>query len=153
MHKETRSTSFLVEPQNQGRRVFRFGPQNRQLQFGDLGLKFTSTVSWFGPQNQAGDGLSVVPQNQQKENGMGHVLRSKGLLRLEASRARVFQFASKLVETRRRMVHIVSSQRSREDEAEDGWINAMDCIGLFYPNFVIFVVLGPWGILVFWMGV
>jgi hypothetical protein len=90
VHKETRSTSFLVEPQNQGRRVFRFGPQNRQLQFGDLGLKFTSTVSWFGPQNQAGDGLSVVPQNQRKENGVGHVLRSNGLLRLEASRARVF---------------------------------------------------------------
>jgi hypothetical protein len=39
-------------------------PQNRQLRFGDLGLKTTATVSWFGPQNQAGYGLSVVPQNR-----------------------------------------------------------------------------------------
>jgi hypothetical protein len=35
-----------------------------QLRFGDLGLKITATVSWFGPQNQAGYGLSVAPQNQ-----------------------------------------------------------------------------------------
>jgi hypothetical protein len=53
---------FLVEPQNQGGGgVFQFGPQNRQLWFGDLGLKITVTVSWFGPQNQAGFGLSVAP--------------------------------------------------------------------------------------------
>jgi hypothetical protein len=39
-------------------------PQNRQLWFGDLGLKITATVSWFGPQNQAGFGLSVAPQNR-----------------------------------------------------------------------------------------
>jgi hypothetical protein len=44
-------------------RVFQFGPQNQQLWFGDLGLKITATVSWFGPQNLAGFGLSVVPQN------------------------------------------------------------------------------------------
>jgi hypothetical protein len=37
---------------------------NRQLWFGDLGLKITATVSWFGPQNQVGFGLSVVPQNR-----------------------------------------------------------------------------------------
>jgi hypothetical protein len=43
--------------------VFWFGHQNQQLWFGDLGLKFTATVSWFGPQNQAGFGLSVAPQN------------------------------------------------------------------------------------------
>jgi hypothetical protein len=29
-----------------------FGPQNRQLRFGDLGLKIISTVSRFGPQNR-----------------------------------------------------------------------------------------------------
>jgi hypothetical protein len=39
----------------------RFGPQNWQLWFGDLGLKITATVSWFGPQNHAGIGLSVAP--------------------------------------------------------------------------------------------
>jgi hypothetical protein len=44
VHIETRSASFLVEPQNQGRRVFWFGPQNRQLRFGGLGLKITARV-------------------------------------------------------------------------------------------------------------
>jgi hypothetical protein len=42
--------------------VSQFGPQNRQLWFDDLGLKITTTVSWFGPQNQVGFGLSVAPQ-------------------------------------------------------------------------------------------
>jgi hypothetical protein len=42
---------------------FRFGPQNQQLWFGDLGIKITATVSWFGPQNQVDFGLSVAPQN------------------------------------------------------------------------------------------
>jgi hypothetical protein len=31
--------------------------------FGDLGLKITVIVSWFVPQNQAGFGLSIAPQN------------------------------------------------------------------------------------------
>jgi hypothetical protein len=63
MHKKMRSAGFLVEPQNKSQQVSRFGPQNRQLQFSDLGLKITATVSWFGPQNKKGDGLSVAPQN------------------------------------------------------------------------------------------
>ena len=71
--------------------VFQFGPQNWWLRFGDLGLKITATVSWFGPQNQAGFGLSVAPQNRRREVGAGHASRSSGLLRLEESRARVFQ--------------------------------------------------------------
>jgi hypothetical protein len=71
--------------------VFRFGPQNRQLWFGDLGLKITTTVSWFGPQNQVGLDLLVVPQNRRREVGAGHASRSSGLLRVEASLVRVFQ--------------------------------------------------------------
>jgi hypothetical protein len=43
--------------------VSQFGTQNRHLWFGDLGLKITAMVSWFGPQNQAGFGLLVAPQN------------------------------------------------------------------------------------------
>jgi hypothetical protein len=49
------------------------------------------TVSWFGPQNQTGFGLSVVPQNRRMDVGVGHASRSSGLLRVEASLARVFQ--------------------------------------------------------------
>jgi hypothetical protein len=41
-----------------------------------------------------------------------------------------------------RIVHVTSSQRSRGDKVEDGWVDAMGCIELFYPNFIIFVVLG-----------
>jgi hypothetical protein len=44
--------------------VSRFGPQNWQLQFSDLGLKITTMVSWFGPQNHVDFGLSVAPQYQ-----------------------------------------------------------------------------------------
>jgi hypothetical protein len=72
-------------------------------------------VSWFGPQNQACDGLSIAPQNQQEEDNVGHALRSSGLFHLEASRARVSQFASNLAEERRRVVDVASSPTSRED--------------------------------------
>jgi hypothetical protein len=72
-------------------RVSRFGPQNQQIWFGDLGLKITATDSWFGPQNQVGFGLSVAPQNRWREVNMGHPLKSSGLLRVETSLARVSQ--------------------------------------------------------------
>jgi hypothetical protein len=78
-HVETRSAGFLVEP------------QNRQLWFGDLGHKITATVSWFGPQNQVGFGLSVAPQNRRREVSAVHASRSSSLLGVEASLARVFQ--------------------------------------------------------------
>jgi hypothetical protein len=48
-----------------------------------------------------------------------HALRSSGLLRLEASRARVFQFGLKTSRGATQMVHVASSRRSREDEAKD----------------------------------
>jgi hypothetical protein len=83
-------------------RVSWFGLQNRQLQFGDLGFKITMTISWFVPQNQVGDGLSGVPQNRyEDEDDVRHVLRSSSLLHVEAGRARVSQFASKLAEAQR----------------------------------------------------
>jgi hypothetical protein len=87
-------------------RVFRFWHQNRQLRFGDLSLKITATVSLFGTQNQAGFGLSLVPQNRRREVGTRHASRSSGLLRVEASRARIFNLASRLAEARRRMLHV-----------------------------------------------
>jgi hypothetical protein len=71
--------------------VSRFGHQNRQLWFGDLGLKITATVSWFGPQNQVGFSLSVVSQNRRREVSAGHASRSSSLLGVEASLARVSQ--------------------------------------------------------------
>jgi hypothetical protein len=46
------------------------------------------------------------------------------------------------------MVHVASSRRSRGDEAEDRRVYMMGCIGLFYPNFAVFIVLGHKGSLV-----
>jgi hypothetical protein len=53
------------------------------------------TVSWFGAQNQVGLGLSVAPQNQRREVGVGHTSRSSSLLHVEASLARVSQSGQK----------------------------------------------------------
>jgi hypothetical protein len=59
--------------------------------FGDLGIKITATISWFGYQNQVSFSLSVAPQNRRREVSAGHASRSSGLLDVEASLARVFQ--------------------------------------------------------------
>jgi hypothetical protein len=84
--------SFLVEPQNQGGGGFSgLGLKIGSYGFGDLGLKITATVSWFGPQNQAGFGLSVAPQNRRREVNAGHASRSSSLLGVEASLVRVSQ--------------------------------------------------------------
>jgi hypothetical protein len=56
-----------------------------------LGLKITATVSWFGPQNHVGFGLSVATQNRRREAGTGHASRSSYLLYVEASLGRVSQ--------------------------------------------------------------
>jgi hypothetical protein len=53
------------------------------------------TVSWFGPQNEVSFGVSVAPQNRRREVGAGHVSRSSGLLRVEASLARIYQSSLK----------------------------------------------------------
>jgi hypothetical protein len=107
------------------------------------------TVSWFGPQTQVSYGLSVAPQNRwEDKDGAGHTSRSSGLLRLEASRARVSYSSLMTGGGTAQMVHVASSWRSLEDEAEDGRVDAMGCMRLFYPNVVIFVVLGHKGSLV-----
>jgi hypothetical protein len=123
-----------------------FGPQNR---FGDLAHKIIVTVSWFGPQYHVGYGLLIAPQNRwEDEDGVGHTSRSSYLLRLEPSWARVSQSSLKTSRGVVQMVHVASSWRSRGDEAKDRLVDAMDYIGLFYPNFAVFVVLGHKGSLV-----
>jgi hypothetical protein len=64
------------------------------------------------------------------------------------SLARVSQSSLKTGRAVVRMVHVESSQRSRGDKAKNGWVDAMGCIRLFEPNFVIFVVLDHKGSLV-----
>jgi hypothetical protein len=40
-----------------------------------------------------------------------------------------FSLTSRLAETHWRVVHVAPSRRSREDQVEDGRVDAMDCIG------------------------
>jgi hypothetical protein len=80
---------------------------------------------------------------------VGHASKSSGLLHLQVSQARVSQSGLKTSVGAVRMVHVVSSWRLRRVEAEDGWVDATGCIKLFFPNFVIFVVLGLRDVLVF----
>jgi hypothetical protein len=85
------------------------------------------TVSWFGPQNQVGYGLSVAAQNRRwDEDGVGHGSRSSGLLCLEVNQPRVFQSSLKTDKGVTWMVHVASSRMSHGDEAEDGRVDAMD---------------------------
>jgi hypothetical protein len=56
--------------------------------------------------------------------------------------------ASRLAETQRWVVHVVSSRRSCEVHVEDGHVDATGCIRPCYPYFVIFYVLDPRGIVV-----
>jgi hypothetical protein len=90
-----------------------------------------------------GYGLTVAPQNQREdEDDAGYASRSNGLLRLETSRVRVSQSILKIGGGPMWMVHVASSRRSRGDEAKDRRVDAMSCIGLLYPNFIVFIVLG-----------
>jgi hypothetical protein len=83
---------FLVETQNQcGGGFSSLDLKTGSYEFGDLGLKITTMVSLFGPQNQASFDLSVAPQNRWREVGMGHTSRSSDLIGVEANLARVSQ--------------------------------------------------------------
>jgi hypothetical protein len=64
------------------------------------------------------------------------------LLRREASWAKVFQSSLKTGGGAMRMVHVATSRRSRGDEAKDERVDATGCIGPFYHNFTVFIVLG-----------
>jgi hypothetical protein len=83
---------LVVWPQNHWDGFSRFGIKTGGGGLSDLGLKINVTVSWFGPQNHVGYGLSVAVQNRpDDEDSTGHALRSSDLLHVEASRVRVSQ--------------------------------------------------------------
>jgi hypothetical protein len=85
-------------------------------------------VYWFRPQNQVGYSLSVMPQNRREnEYDVGHASRSSGLLHLKGSWVRVFQSSLKTDGGAARMVHVASSRRSCESEAEDGRSDGVGC--------------------------
>jgi hypothetical protein len=129
-------------------------PQNWCLQFGDLGPKITTIVSWFEPQNHVGYGLLVALQNRwEDEDGVGHASGSSGLLRLEASQARVSQSCLEIGGGAAWMVHVTSSRRSRGSEAKDGRFDGVGCGAVHvrpnYPDLAVILFLAHRGILVF----
>jgi hypothetical protein len=64
---------------------------------------------------------------------VGHASRSSDLLHVEASRARVSQFPSRLAEALRQVVHMAPSRRLRRVQLEDGWVDAASYVGSCYP--------------------
>jgi hypothetical protein len=72
--------------------------------------------------------------------GARHMLRSIDLLCLEESRVRIFHFASKLADTRWRVVHVAPSWRSHEDQVEDGRVDTTGCVGPCYLCFAVFLL-------------
>jgi hypothetical protein len=80
---------------------------------------------------------------------MGHALRSSGLLHLEVSRARVFQFASKLVEARRWVVHVAPLWRLHRDQVKDGQVDMTGYVRSCHPYIAVFFILCTRGVLVF----
>jgi hypothetical protein len=57
--------------------------------------------------------------------------------------------ASRLAEAQRQVVHMAPSWRLRQSQVEDGRVNAMGCVGPYYPCFTIFFLLSHRGIVVF----
>jgi hypothetical protein len=124
-----------------------FVPQNQGWWFGDLGLKISATVSWFAPQNQVGGDLLVCASKPMSgwrrcEDTCQHpvtcfVVKQVGL--------GFPSFALKLVEEWRRVVHVASSQRSRESEANDGRFSGVGCgvveVRQNYPSLVVIFLL------------
>jgi hypothetical protein len=56
--------------------------------------------------------------------------------------------ASRLAEARRRVLHVAPSWRLRRVQVEYGRVDATGCVRPYYPCFVVFILLGPRGIVV-----
>jgi hypothetical protein len=68
---------------------------------------------------------------------------------VKASWVRIFQSDLKTSGGTAWMVHVALSQRLRQDQVEDGRVDATCCVGSYYSCFVIFYVLCLRGILIF----
>jgi hypothetical protein len=128
--------------------VFRFGPQNRQPWFGDLGLKITATVSWFGSQNQAGFGLSIAYKTDGGRSARDTHWDLAACLAWKQVWLGFPSLVWRLVEARQRVVHVAPSRRLRRRQAEDGRVNAMGYVRPCYRTFTVFNVLCTRGIVV-----
>jgi hypothetical protein len=132
------------------------GPQKQSRRFDDLSLKIIMMVSWFGPENQVGGGLSVCASKPMS-----------GWRRCEETRRHPVaffivkqvglgfpSFSLKLANERRWVVHVASSRRTRRSEAKDGRFDGVRCgaveVGPNYPSLDVISILDHMSILIFW---
>jgi hypothetical protein len=130
-------------------------PQNHCDWFPALGLKTEcyGLVIWasksprwflgFGIKTKR-DTISRLHHKIDERMRTGHASKYIGLLRVEASRARVSQSSLKTGGAAARMVQVTLSRRLRRVEAEHAWVNAMGCVGPSIPtlSFSLYEVLG-----------
>jgi hypothetical protein len=140
----------LVEPPNQGGGGFPgLGLKTGSYGLVIWGLKITVMVSSFGPQNQAGFNLSVAPENRWEDEMAWDTRRDPAAcLTWNQVWLEFPSLVSRLAEARRWVVHVVPSRRLHRSHVEDGWVDAMGCIGPCYPCFGVFILLSPRGIVV-----
>jgi hypothetical protein len=98
-----------------------FGPQNQGQRFGDLGLKIIVTVSWFVPQNQVRGDLSICASKpmsgrRQCEDMRRHLAACFIMKQVGLGFP---SFASKLAKERWMVVHVALLRRTRASEAKD----------------------------------
>jgi hypothetical protein len=121
--------------------IFRFGPQNRQMRFGDLASK---SLRWF---------LCLgLKTNQATVYRLSHKTDGRAMAwdtRRDLAACFVWKqvglgfpsLASRLAEARWWVVHVAPSRRLRQSKIKDKRIDAIGCIGSCYPYFVIFTLL------------
>jgi hypothetical protein len=100
------------------------------------------TVSWFRPQNQICFGLSVAPQNRQRDVDVRHASRFSVLLHVEVSWDSVSQSGLKTGgDTTASGIRDTITEVSR-NQVKDGRVDATGCVGHCYPTFTVFNILG-----------
>jgi hypothetical protein len=145
----------LVWLQNWWRRFLPVWPQNRWLRFPSLGLKTGSygLEIWASksPQRFLDLGLktkqATIYRLCHKTDGSSTAWGTRRDLADYFAWKQVglgfFSLASRLMETRWRVVHVAPSWRLHQSQVEDGRIDAMGCVGLYYHCYVIFFLLYP----------
>jgi hypothetical protein len=176
VHIETRSAGFLVEPQSHGVRfvsglaskpparfvsgltskplrwVCPVWPQNRWLGFlnlclktGNYGLVICDLKSlWWFP--------SIYRLCHKTDGARMACDTCWDLVTCFTWKQVALEFLSLaliLLEARLQVMHVVLSRRLRREKAKDEWVDTTGCVGPFYPKIIVFIVLGPNGIIVF----
>jgi hypothetical protein len=134
--------SFLVESQNQcGVGFCRFGPQNRQLWFGDLGLKPPRRFLGFGLKTKW---ASICRLHHKIDGGRSAWNTCQDLAACFTWKQVWLEFPSlawRLTETWRWVVHVTPSWRLRQRQVKDERVDATGYVRPCYPSFVVFNVL------------